>query len=123
MKNERVKELYNNMLYYIKELVGENDFTSTLQAIGFTDKEILEEGLGDIDLSTFTCIGNNRLEAYGSHMNFEMSFKNPEIRIILTFEEFCKELDKGYGNSIYLQISRLYEDSEGQIWYDNEYVD
>ena len=80
------------------------------------------EGIEEMDLSTFVCIANNRLEAYGSHMNFEMGFDNPKVRVLLTFDEFCKELDKGYGNSEYLQIARLYEDADGRIWYDNEYV-
>ena len=57
-----------------------------------------------MDLTNFVCIGNNRLEAYGSHMNFEMGFDNPELRVLITFDEFCKELDKGYENSKYIQI-------------------
>ena len=38
MTNERIKELYNNMLYHIGNLVGGNDLVNTLRAIGFTDK-------------------------------------------------------------------------------------
>jgi hypothetical protein len=76
-----------------------------------------------MDLSTFSLIGHNRLEAYGAHMNFEMGFENPEVRVLITFKEFCEELDKGYGNSKYIQIARLYEDTDNRIWYDNEYIE
>ena len=75
-----------------------------------------------MDLTNFVPAGNSRLEAYGSHMDFEMGFDNPELRTLMTFDEFCKELDLGYGNSKYLQIARLYEDANGRIWYDQEYV-
>ena len=75
-----------------------------------------------MDLSTFVLIGNSRLEAYGSHMNFEMGFDNPELRDLMDFDDFCKELNLGYGNSAHIQIARLYEDEDGKIWYDNEYV-
>ena len=117
MTNERIKELYDNMLNHMSELVSGTDLIDTLRAIGFTPKEIADEGFGD-----FGCIGNNRLEAYGSHMNFEMGFENPEVRVLITFDEFCKELDKGYGNSRYIEIARLYEDADGKIWYDNDYA-
>lgn len=75
-----------------------------------------------MDLSTFVLIGNSRLEAYGSHMNFEMGFDNPELRDLMDFCDFCKELELGYGNSAHIQIARLYEDKDGKIWYDNEYI-
>lgn len=75
-----------------------------------------------IDLSTFIPAGNSRLEAYGHHMDFEMSFYEPKLRDLITFKDFCKELDLGYGNSDHVQIARLYEDETGKIWYDNEYV-
>ena len=76
----------------------------------------------DIDLSTFVLLGNNRIEAYAAHMDYEIGFDNPDVREIMSFDEFCKELDLGYGNSGYIQIARLYEDEDGKIWYDNEYV-
>lgn len=117
MPNERMKELYYNMLNHISELVSGVDLMDTLRAIGFTHEEIIEAGIG-----SFGCIGNNRLEAYGSHMNFEMGFDDPEVRTLMSFDEFCKELDKGYGNSNYIQIARLYEDADGKIWYDNDYA-
>ncbi len=117
MTNERTKELYYNMLNHISELVSGVDLMDTLHAIGLTHEEIIDAGIG-----SFVCVGNNRKEAYASHMNFEMGFDNPELRVLITFDEFCKELDLGYGNSKYVQISRLYEDADGKIWYDNEYV-
>ena len=43
MTNERIKELYNNMLFHISELVSGADLVSTLHCIGFTDDEIAEE--------------------------------------------------------------------------------
>lgn len=74
------------------------------------------------DLSTFVLLGESRLEAYAAHMDYEMGFDNPEVRELMSFDEFCKELDLGYGNSGYIQIARLYEDKDGKIWYDNEFV-
>lgn len=44
MTNARKTELYYNMLDHISELVSGNDLVDTLRAIGFTDKEIAEEG-------------------------------------------------------------------------------
>ena len=76
----------------------------------------------DMDLSTFALIADNRKDAYISHIEFELGFDNPELRDLITFKEFCKELDLGYGNSAHIQIARLYEDEDGKIWYDNEYV-
>jgi hypothetical protein len=73
-------------------------------------------------LSTFVKIGENREQAYISHIDFELGFASPILRNIITFKEFCKELDLGYGKSDYVQIARLYEDEQGNIWYDNEYT-
>ena len=42
MENTRMKELFNNMLFHISELVGGNDLIDTLHCIGFTDDEIKE---------------------------------------------------------------------------------
>lgn len=72
------------------------------------------------DLSTFIQVGNNRKEAYDDFCEFENGF-DKDARNELTFEEFCTELDKGYGESIYVQIARLYEDKDGVVWYDNEF--
>lgn len=38
----------------------------------------------------------------------------------LTFNEYVKEVEMGYGSSDYLDIARLLVLSNG-IWYDNEY--
>lgn len=43
MSPERVKELYDNMLEYISELVSPCDLINTLHVIGFTDEEIKYE--------------------------------------------------------------------------------
>lgn len=40
----RIKELYDNMLDHISELVSGTDLVDTLRAIGFTDEEIVAEG-------------------------------------------------------------------------------
>ena len=40
---KRIKELYDNMLTHISELVSGSDLIDTLRAIGFTDEEIEEE--------------------------------------------------------------------------------
>ncbi len=75
----------------------------------------------NIDLSTFIKVGNNRQEAYKDYCDFEAGF-DKNAKIILSYEDFCIELDKGYSNSKYIQIARLYENIDGTIWYDNEYV-
>ena len=73
-----------------------------------------------MDLTSFIKVGNNRKEAYEDYIDFEKGFK--ENSVVISFEEFCKELDKGYGKSDYTQIARLYEDNNGCVWYDNEYI-
>lgn len=40
MTTERIKELFNNMLFHINELVSGSDLIDTLHCIGFTDEEI-----------------------------------------------------------------------------------
>ena len=80
------------------------------------------KGGDKMNLSTFVKIGENREQAYISHIDFELGFASPILRNIITFKEFCKELDLGYGKSDYVQIARLYEDEQGNIWYDNEYT-
>ena len=57
--------------------------------------------------------------AYEDFAQFEDGFEK-ECRNELSFEQFMEELKKGYGNSGYVQIARLFELSNG-IWYDNEY--
>lgn len=74
-----------------------------------------------MDLTGFVKIGNNRMEAYDDFVNFELGF-DEDARNNLSYEEFCEELDKGYGNSDCIQVSRLYEDEKGTVWYDNDYV-
>ncbi len=74
-----------------------------------------------MDLSTFVLVGNNRQEAYIAHMDFELGFDSPDIMDLLTFQDFCQELDLGYDKSEHIQIARLYEDDKGKIWYNNEY--
>ena len=74
-----------------------------------------------MDLSNFSLQGNNRQEAYEAHIAFEMGFSNPQVRDVVTFEEFCHELNLGYGNSDHTQIARLYETLDGKVYYDNEY--
>lgn len=73
-----------------------------------------------MDMSTFIKIGN-RKEAYKDYCEFESGFDD-NCRTELSYEEFCKELNKGYGNSYCIQIARLYEDTKGVVWYDNEYI-
>lgn len=76
----------------------------------------------NMDLTNFILVGNNRREAYESHIEFEKDFNdsdNPYVK--MGFRKFCKELAKGYGQSDWLQIARLYEAPDGKIWYDNEY--
>lgn len=42
MTQERLQELFDNMLNHISELVSGSDLEDTLHAIGFTDDEIRE---------------------------------------------------------------------------------
>ena len=44
MTNERIKELYDNLINHISELASGSDLVDTLHCIGFTDEEIVEEG-------------------------------------------------------------------------------
>lgn len=76
----------------------------------------------EIDLSSFVLVANNRMEAYDGHIEFERQFNDPDNPYLkMSFKKFCKELNKGYGNSDWRQISRLYEAPDGKIWYDNEF--
>lgn len=74
----------------------------------------------EMDLTNFVLIGTSWKEAYEDFCDFEEGF-DTDCRTELSFEEFCSELSKGYGNSEYTQIARLYEDENGVIWYDNDY--
>ena len=75
-----------------------------------------------MDLTNFVLVGNNRKEAYESHIEFEKEFNNPDNPYLrMGFKKFCKEMDKGYGQSNWNQIARLYETPDGKIYYDNEY--
>lgn len=77
------------------------------------------EGLAENNI-VYLC--DNRKEAYEMHIEYESGFDyddNPYLE--MSYEEFCEELDKGYGKSDCIQIARLYEDSHGGIWYDNDY--
>ena len=67
----------------------------------------------NFDLSNFVLVGNNRKQAYEDFIEDE--------DYNMTFEEFCEELDKGYGNSNCIQIARLYETKDGKVWYENDY--
>ena len=69
----------------------------------------------------FVKVGNNRKEAYDDFVDFESGFEK-EVRYNHTFEEFCEELDKGYGEADCTQIARLYETEDGTIWYDNDFA-
>lgn len=76
----------------------------------------------NFDLTDFILVGNNRKEAYEDFIEFEKGFNDPGDEYLdIDFEEFCEILDKGYGNTDYIQISRLYEAPDGKIWYDTEY--
>ena len=74
-----------------------------------------------MDLTNFVNVGKNRMESYDDFVNFELGF-DEDTRNNLTYEQFCAEMDKGYGNSDCVQIARLYEDENGTVWYDNDYV-
>lgn len=44
MTPQRMRELYDNMLFHISELVSGSDLVDTLHCIGFTNEEIAAEG-------------------------------------------------------------------------------
>lgn len=75
------------------------------------------------DLTNFVLVGNNRKEAYEDFIEFEKGFgDDPDNEYLqMDFEDFCEVLDKGYGESDYIQIARLYEAPDGKIWYDTDY--
>lgn len=76
----------------------------------------------DISHPSFILVGNNRREAYESHIEFEKGFNDPDNQYLkMSFRKFCKELAKGYGQSDWIQIARLCEASDGKIWYDTEF--
>lgn len=121
--SERKANLKNDKKY---SPFNENNYINT----GESDVSIKAENLEispcddskEMDFSSFVFAGKNRQEAYDSHIEFEKGF-DPECSYAdMTFEEFCDELDKGYDGSDCLQIARLYEDANGNIWYDNEFV-
>ena len=59
-------------------------------------------------------VSSNRKETYELLIECEDDFN-------MNYEEFCRELDKGYGESDCAKIARFYEDSQGRIWCDNDY--
>ena len=51
MTNERKIELYNELLGYICELIGDDEeLAKTLMNIGFTDEELKEECLYPVEM-------------------------------------------------------------------------
>lgn len=84
--------------------------------------KINTEEIIDINQPNFVLVGYNRREAYEDHIEFEKGFNDPDNQYLkMSFRKFCKELAKGYGKSDYIQIARLYEASDGTIWYDTEF--
>ena len=75
----------------------------------------------DMDGFVRICDKGDYKTAYKQHIEFEKGFNDSSVQDLLSFEEFCKELKKGYGNSDHLQIARLMETNDA-IYYDNEYV-
>jgi hypothetical protein len=67
----------------------------------------------------FVLEGTTKEEAYEEFKKFEEGFE-PECRVNYSYDGFCEELDKGYGNSGCVQIARLLK-LKKSIWYDNEY--
>lgn len=61
----------------------------------------------------FVKVANDYESAY---KDFEEGFDGTD----LSYDKFLTELRKGYGNSNYVQIARLFELSDG-IYYDNCY--
>ena len=111
-----IEDDYDSAMEYFRDTI---ELTDTERAYFGVPTEY-DNDSSYMDLSTFIKIGN-RKEAYEDFCEFEKGF-DEDTRNNLTFEEFCVELDKGYGNSGCVQVARLYEDDNGVIWYDNEYA-
>lgn len=85
------------------------------KAPAYTEQELREMVIGN---PSFIPQGN-RAEAYQHHCDFEAGFEK-DFQDFVSFEEFCKELDKGYCGSDHIQIARLAE-VDGIVYYDQEY--
>ena len=54
MTNKRTEELFNNLITYIVELVGNVDYVGILKdSIGFTDDELIECGIDRTDIMEY----------------------------------------------------------------------
>lgn len=68
------------------------------------------------DEKGFIKVADDYESAYKDFVDFEEEFDGTD----LSYDKFLTELKKGYGNSNYVQIARLFELSDG-IYYDNYY--
>ena len=59
-------------------------------------------------------------KAYKDFCNFEKGF-DEDVRVTMSYDDFVKELEKGYGESGCVQIARLFENEYG-IFYDNNFA-
>ena len=107
MDIETIREFWTYMMS--KGFISENEFKYNMT---------MQEPMENFILEGFT-----RDEAYNNLIAFEKTFKEYDMTLLsLSYNDFCTELDKGYANADYVQIARLFEDSKGRVWYDNEYA-
>jgi len=96
--------------------LSKNDVVVIKQALNLEPAEFIEA----IKKKDVVKISKDYKSAYESYVEFEKSFGENEFDV-LSYEDFMKELRKGYGKSGSVQIARLFELSDG-IYYDNNYV-
>lgn len=70
----------------------------------------------------FIICAKNRKDAYTEYFKDSMcASKTKQHKEKIKYAEFCEELEKGYGQSKFEEIARLYEDKNGVIWYDTNF--
>ena len=84
-----------------------------LQSI-YTNVNTIDDIINLINNGSMVKISETYINAYVDYVNSSDSN-------ILSYSDFVQELNKGYGNSSHVEISRLFQLSNG-IWYDKEYA-
>lgn len=108
-----------------REYDYDDEFVKNLGIENFPDEikqELFERYDGQALDEDFVkiCDKGDYKSAYNDFIKFEMGF-DEEFRNICSFDEFVKQIQKGYRQSDYTQISRLIETNQG-IFYDNLFI-
>ena len=126
---EKSASLIVNELSKVIPLISPNDDVSLSFVSNVEVKKILkileyelhkkDDFLGE----DFFIFAPNRVEAYKKIKEVKVGLddcNNPYIN--MSYDEFCKELEKDYGKSGYLMLSKMHEDKYGFIWYNRDYA-